>query len=53
MHKKFIQFLFERAGNKIDDLRDAGTHDEVLGIIDDLETYMDTLKEIVVEVVKL
>lgn len=46
MKGEFIEFLFKRIGSKLDDV---GETTEDFRSVEDLESYIDKLKEIVIE----
>lgn len=47
MKAKMIEFIFKRLGSKFDDLRN---YDDIDGILDDIDVYMEQLKELLVDV---
>lgn len=53
MKEKFAEFLLKRIGTKVGEVRDAASFEEMTIILDDIDVYLDTLKDIVIEAVKL
>jgi predicted site-specific integrase-resolvase len=52
MKERFVQFLFKRISSKMDDVSNAYDNDDLVRQVDDLEMYVNELKEIVMEVLK-
>lgn len=52
MKEKFAQFLFDRIATKIAKAEGSASHEELLEHLDDVEDYLGTLKEIVMEVIQ-
>lgn len=53
MKQKFAEFLFKRIGNKLEDIPNASSHEEIVAYVEDIEDYLSALKDIVIEAVKL
>ncbi len=53
MKEKFAGFIWKRISTKIDNIRNAGHDFEIDNHLDDLEEYLDALKDIFTETMKL
>jgi hypothetical protein len=52
MKSQFAEFLIKRLKSKIGHARDSASHEEIEFALDDMEEYIDALKDIVTEVIK-
>ncbi len=52
MKERFLEFLWKRTFEKMEDVREASSHEDVDHCLDELETYLNEIKLISFEEIK-